>query len=111
MIGQPIAQFLWKPMTQLFYWLHKESMASVSFINVFCTFFLLSYVKILNTSLNLLTPVQVVNMTGYVLDTYTYFDGSVEHFGSEHLPFAILAICISIIFNIIPLVFLCLHPC
>ena len=106
-----VAQFLWKPMTQLFYRFHKESVASVSFINVFCTFFLLSYIKILNTSLNLLTPVQVVNMTGYVLDTYTYFDGSVEHFGSEHLPFAILAICISIIFNIIPLVLLCLYPC
>ena len=106
-----IAQFLWKPMTQLLHWFHKESMTSISFIEVFCTFFLLSYVKILNTSLNLLTPVQVVNMTGHVLHTYAYYDGSVEYFGSQHLPYAILAICISILFNFLPIVFLCLYPC
>ena len=106
-----IAQLLCKPMTRLFTWFRKESMTSVSFIEVFCTFFLLSYVKILNTSLNLLTPVQVVNMTGHIVDTYTYYDGSVEYFGSEHMPYAILAICICVTVNIMPLVLLCIYPC
>ena len=45
------------------------------------------------------------------MDTYTYYDGSVEYFGSEHLPYAIVAICICIIFNIMPLLLLCLYPC
>ena len=106
-----IAQFLWTPMTRLFTWFNKETPAGISLIQVFCTFFLLSYVKILNTSLNLLTPVQLVNLTGHVLDTYTYYDGSVEYFGSEHVPFAILTICICITFNIMPLLLLCLYPC
>ena len=66
--------------------------------------------KILDTSLNLLTPVQVVNMTGHVVDIM-YYDASVEFFGLEHLPYAILAICMCIIFNIIPLILLCLYPC
>ena len=61
-----IAQFLWKPMTRLFNWFNKETTASISLIQAFRTFFLLSYVKVLNTSLNLLTPVQVVNLTGHI---------------------------------------------
>lgn len=56
-------------------------------------------------------PVQVVNMTGHVLDTHTYYNGSVEYFGSEHMPYAILAICICVTVNIIPLVLLCVYPC
>ena len=106
-----IVQFFWKPMTCLFTWFSKGTTASISLIQTFSTFFLLSYVKILDTSLNLLTPVQVVNLTGHVLDTYAYYDGSVEYFGSEHLPYAILAICTCIIFNIMPLILLCLYPC
>ena len=106
-----MAQLLCKPMTWLFTWFNNESTATVSLIDTFNTFFLLSYVKILNTSLNLLTPVQIVNTTGHVLDTYTYYDGSVEYFGSEHIPYAILAICICSTFNIMPLLLLCLYPC
>ena len=106
-----VIQFVWKPLRQFFIRINKENTTSISFINVFSTFFLLSYVKTLNTSLNLLTPVQVVNMTDHVLDTYMYYDGSVEFFGSEHLPYAILAICMCVIFNIIPLVLLFLYPC
>ena len=103
-----IFQFVWKPLRQCFTWI---KITNISFINVFSTFFLLSYVKILDTSLNLLTPVQVVNVTGHVVDTYMYYDASVEYFGLEHLPYAILAICVCVIFNIIPLVLLCLYPC
>ena len=103
-----IVELVWKPLRQCFTWI---KITNISFINVFSTFFLLSYVKILDTSLNLLTPVQVVNVTGHVVDTYTYYDASVEYFGLEHLPYAILAICMCVIFNIIPLILLCLYPC
>ena len=105
-----IVQYVWKPLRQCFTWI-KVTNNVISFINIFSTFFLLSYVKILDTSLNLLTPVQVVNVTGHVVDTYMYYDASVEYFGLEHLPYAILAICMCVIFNIIPLILLCLYPC
>ena len=38
--------------------------------------------------------------SGHVLDTYTCYNGSVEYFGSEHMPYAILATTICIVFNI-----------
>jgi hypothetical protein len=103
-----IVQFVWRPLRQCFAWI---KITNISFINVFSTFFLLSYVKILDTSLNLLIPTEVVNMTGHVVDTYMYYDGSIKYFGSDHLPYAILAICMCVIFNIIPLLLLCFYPC
>ena len=89
----------------------KECAGSISLIEVFSTFFLLSYVKVTNTSLDLLMPVQVVNITGHVLGTYTYYNGSLEYFGPEHRPYAFLAIIVFTIFNLVPPLLLCLYPC
>ena len=106
-----VAQFIWKPMAWLYTRFDKECAGSISLIEVFSTFFLLSYVKVANTSLDLLMPVQVVNITGHVLGTYTYFNGSLEYFGPEHRPFALLAIIVFTIFNLVPLLLLCVYPC
>ena len=90
-------QNIWNPMAWLLAWFSKGSIAtSISLIKVFSTFFLLSYVKVLNTSLDLLMPVQAVNMTGHVMGTYSYYNGSLEYFGPEHRPYAILAFTIHV---------------
>ena len=45
------------------------------------------------------------------MEPYLYFDGTVEYFGKQHLPYAILAIVVLSMFNILPLLLLCLYPC
>ena len=107
-----VFQNLWKPVAQLLAWINKQSVVTdISLIKVFSTFFLLSYVKVVNTSLDLLMPVQVVNMSDHVLGTYTYYNGSLEYFGPEHRPYAILALLMFVLFNLMPLLLLCLYPC
>ena len=85
--------------------------ASNSLIEAFATFIMLSYVKIINTSFDILIPVQVRNVTGQVVGLYTYYNGSLEYFGRDHLPYAVLAIFMFITFNLVPFLLLCLYPC
>ena len=106
-----IVQWFWKPMAWLFLCFDNHWNASNSLIEVFGTFFLMSYVKIINTSFDILTPVQLHNVSGQVVGLYSYYNGLLEYFGREHIPYAVLAIFMFIIFNLIPLLLLCLYPC
>ena len=106
-------QKLWKPITHLLHYCNKEWSRKVSnfLIETFGTFFLLSYVKVINTSFALLMPVWVRNVTGQTIGTYLYYNGSMEYLGPEHRPFFSLAISMFITFNIIPFLLFCFYPC
>lgn len=86
---------------------------TVSLIDAYAMFFILSLTKIFYVSFDLLLPTKV-----YILDSngtlshewVLYFDGSKEYFGKEHLPFAVLAIVIFSIFIVLPGLVLCLFP-
>ena len=82
-----------------------------SIISYFATFILLSYVKILNVSFDLLLPTTLYDVHGKAVKTVLYYDGQIEVFGSKHIPFAILAILMTFTFNIFPLVLLTVYPC
>ena len=103
--------WLWKP----FHWccarLRRQWDIQTSLIEVFASFLLLSYVKFLSVSFDFLVPVHLYNVHGESLGPYLYYDGTVEYFGKQHLPYAILAIVVLSIFNILPLLLLCLYPC
>ena len=63
-------------------------------------------------SFDLLTPTRVYRLYG---DTYNYtfalyYSGDIEYFGSEHLPYAILAIVVLCVFVILPVAILALYP-
>ena len=49
-------------------------------IKAFGTFILLSYVKVLNTSVDILMPTQVYNASGIVVGVYVYYNGLLEYF-------------------------------
>ena len=70
-----------------------------------------SYVKILNISFDLLLPTTIHDMNGESSNSFLYYSGTVQMFKHEHIPFAILALFMMIVFNIIPLILLCLYPC
>ena len=84
-----------------------------SLIHTFATFILLSYVKILNVSYELLAPsYRSYNINGTRIEQfYLRYDGTVEYLSNEHKPFAVLAIVMTLLFNIAPLCLLLLYPC
>ena len=103
---------LWKPFYRCFRCIRKEWDIRNTLIGAFATFILLSYVKILNISLDLLTPVTLYDLKGQTLKQfYLNMDGTVEYFGKEHLPYGVLAVVMALLFNILPLILLCLFPC
>ena len=102
---------LWKPFRICFARFQRQWDIQSSLIEAFASFLLLSYVKFLSVSFDFLLPVNVYNVHGETMETYLYFDGTVEYFGKQHLPYAILAIVVLSIFIILPLLLLCLYPC
>ena len=105
-----VVQLFFKPIGWLFTHFNHQWNASTSLIEAFATFILLSYVKVINTSFDILMPTQLYNVSGQV-GLYTYYNGSMDYFGHDHLPYAVLAIFMFIIFNIVPFLLLCLYPC
>ena len=106
-----VVQIFSKPAVWLFTYFNHQWRASNSLIEAFGTFLLLSYVKIINTSFDILMPVQLHNVSGKVVGLYTYYNGSLEYFGQDHLPYAVLAIFMFFTFNLVPLLLFCLYPC
>ena len=106
-----VVQLLWKPITWIMVKINREFGVKRTLIKAFGTFILLSYVKVLNTSVDILMPVQVYNASGIVVGVYTYYNGSLEYFGREHLPYAFLAIFMFATLNLAPFLLLCLYPC
>ena len=107
-----VITYLWRPFHRCFVHFRRNWNIKTSLIDSFATFLLLLYMKFLYVSFDLLTPVPIYNIDGKTLSKYyLYWDGTVEYFGRVHLPYAILAITVLIIFNILPLLVLCLYPC
>ena len=108
-----IIVWIWKPFHKCFVLFRRQWDIRTSLIDAFATFLLLSYAKLLSVSFDILYPTPIYNESGKPLNkSYLYFDATVEYFGKEHLPYAITAIVVLLVFIIIcPLLLLCLYPC
>ena len=107
-----VVQFLWRPAARLLLSVSQQwKNISNSLIQAFGTFILLSYVKVINVSFDILMPVQMYNVSGHIIGRYMYYNGSQEYFGHDHFSYAVLAIFMFTTFNLLPLLFLCLYPC
>ena len=83
-----------------------------SIVEAFATFILLSSFKILGVCSDLLFPTVSYHTDGKVLQKkFLHYDATIEYFGSKHLPFAILALCIGFVFLVLPFLLLFLYPC
>ena len=80
-----------------------------SIIDSFTAFLLLSYIKILNTSGDLLIFTPVYSLDGS-LSYRLYYNSSFEYFQGKHLIYAILAVAFLFIFTVLPVVMLILYP-
>ena len=81
-----------------------------SIINAFATFLLLTYVRLLSVSFDLLTPMHIFDAHGNKRGLFLYYDGSVEFLGREHLPYAVLAVFVMLFLVIFPLLLFILYP-
>ena len=82
-----------------------------SVLDSFATLFLLSHVKILSVTSDLLLPTTIYQLGSNKTSYGLYYSPSVSYFGKYHLPYAILAISIFTLFVIIPSIILILYPC
>ena len=102
---------MWKPFNVCFVRFRRRWDPKGSVINAFATFLLLSYSKMLTVSYSLLAPTELYNNRGKRVGAVVlYFNASIEYFSRKHLPFAVLAICVLLVFVFIPLLLLLLYP-
>ena len=102
---------LWKPFLRCCIRFRRQWNIQNSLVDTFATFLLLSYVKFLSVSSDILAPTFMYNSSGRHIATTLYYDGSIEYFGKDHLPYAVLAITVLLVFTVLPILLLCLYPC
>ena len=106
-----ILVFLWKPFRCIFTLFRRNWDIRTSVIDAYATFFQLSCFKILCTSFDLLTPTIVHSLSNPdSTKLVVYYDGSVDYFGTEHLPYAVIAIVFLILFVVISILLLFFYP-
>ena len=101
---------LWRPFHKCLFLFRRQFNIRSSLVNALATFIILSYIKILNVSFELLTPSTVYNVYGERVNVYLFYDGTVEMTSRGYLPYLLLAIVMLLVFNILPLILLTLYP-
>ena len=101
---------LWRPFLWCTARLRQQWNIRHSIIDAFATFFLLSYIKLLDVSHVLLTSTSVYNAAGSWRGNFLFYDATVEYMGPDHRPYAVLAILVVVVGVLFPLVLLLLYP-
>ena len=81
-------------------------------LSTFATFLLLSYSKLLFTSICILFAFQPHNSRGERVSSSALllYDPTIRFFHSEHIPYAVAALLVMLIFILLPLVLLLVYP-
>ena len=91
-----------------------EISRSNSLIDVFTTFFLLSFSKLVYTSTRILLPLKALVYVNETIDISSSYllseDPRLNYFEGEHLPYALISIFIVLILILPPVVLLILYP-
>ena len=104
-----IVVFIWRPFRFIFTFFRRNWDSRTSVIDAYATFFLLAYTKFLSVSFDLLIPTRLYELNSNKTTFVLYYDGSIEYFGKEHLPYAILALTVLLIFIFLPTAVLFLY--
>ena len=107
----PVILTLWKPFNKVLAIFRKSWDIRTSVLDSFATFFLLSYMKILNVTADILIPTQIFQLSSDKSMLGVYYSPTVPYFGEEHLPYAILAIILVTLFVSVPTIIFTLYPC
>ena len=99
---------LWRPFRRIFIRFHKQVSTKNSMVDVFATFILLSYVKLVSVSSDLLHFTVAHYPNGTNVPAMWFHNGTTMLFQDKHIPFGFLAIC-GFVFDIAIVVFLFLY--
>ena len=108
-----VVVIMWKPFRRLFSLFRENWDLRTSIIDSFATTFLFASIKFQNVAFDLLTPVKVYHLYDTGNYTYSYrlfYDATVPYFGSRHLPYAVTAVMVIVLFTTLPVLLLILYP-
>ena len=108
--GYRLVVRLWRPFLWCTARLRQRWNIRHSIIDAFATFLLLSHIKLLNTSLDLLIPTPVYSVHGQRDEYFLYYDATIVYMGPQHKLYASLAIIILLVGILFPLVLLFFYP-
>ena len=108
--GFKIITVLWRPFLLCSIYFRKEWNIKSSLIDVFATFLLLSYNRLLDINFSLLMYISPYNPKGKTVGRYLYYDSSKKFFGREHRLFGNFAAFVLLFFNVVPFLLLLLYP-
>ena len=109
--GVPVIVTIWKPFNKVLTSFRKSWNIRTSVLDSFATFFLLSYIKVLSVTADVLILTQIFQLSSDKYNFGVYYSPSVTYFGDQHLPYAIIAIILVTQFVSIPTVIFVLYPC
>ena len=108
--GCKIMIYVFNPFQKCFYQFKKQWHMKSSMVDVFSTFLLLSYNRLVSAHMNFLVYVKPFNITGVTIGKYLYYDPTVPYFGKEHQPYVVLALLMCLFFSFLPLLLLLFYP-
>ena len=103
--------WLWRPFLRCYICFQKQWDIRNSLVDAFVTFLQLSYVKFLSVSFDILTPTISWDSRRVRQPPVLYYNGTVNYCSKEHLPYAVLAITVLLVFILLPILLLCVYPC
>ena len=101
---------MWRPFHRFFVRFRRHWGIQTSIMDAFVTFFVLSTTKLLSVSYDLLISTMVFTPETNV-GFYLYYDTSIKFFGRRHLPYALIALAILVVFIIFPISLLLCYQC
>ena len=105
--------WLWRPFHRCFVHLRRSWNTKSDIVDVFTTFFLLSYGKVMYQTLLLTSYYTIINIDKSGKQFFTYqclVDQSILYGSKYHLSFAIPAVLVSFVFNVLPPLLLIFYP-
>ena len=103
--------WVWKPLHKCLARFRQSWDIKGSIINAFATLYVLSFMKVISTSVRLMLTTHTFNIWGEQKWTNLYYNASCSLFQKCHCPYAILALTITTVVIIIPSLYIFLHPC
>lgn len=100
--------WLWLKLKPCF--MRKQRDSHRTIIDVFSTFLLLSYTKLLLTSIVILQPSTIRNINRLPRKLISAVDPSIQYFSGEHIAFSVIAIVIFVVAVLLPALILALYP-
>ena len=106
-----VIRFLWRPFQAVFSLFKDNWNIKTSVIDAFATFFLLSNMKFLSVSFDLLIPAPLYELHRdfHTSSLRLYYAADIHYFGSKHRPYAILALVMLSVFGILPIIILAFY--